>query len=72
MYLCVCVCVYYSLRFSRETEPTEEETDRQTDAHQGARLILGEAILRVDPSALFAPLCLCWVNHRLSTLLSPS
>ena len=63
MYTCVCVCVcvcvciyiYNSLRFSRETEPTEEETDRQTDVHQGTRLISEEAILKVDPSALFAP-----------------
>ena len=57
--VCVCVCVYIyiynSLRFSRETEPTEEETDRQTDVHQGTRLISEEAILKVDPSALFAP-----------------
>ena len=57
VYVCVCVCVYIynSLRFSRETEPTEEETDRQTDVHQGTRFISEEAILKVDPSALFAP-----------------
>jgi len=51
----VYIYIYNSLRFSRETEPTEEETDRQTDVHQGTRFISEEAILKVDPSALFAP-----------------